>query len=75
MTAANRPTLAEIRKWPATVDVDHAALALGCSRSTAYEAIRCGTFPAKVISVSRRKVIVTSSLIELLGDGNGTAGH
>jgi hypothetical protein len=75
MTAAKRPTLAEIRKWPATVDVAQAALALGVSRSSAYEAVRTNTFPAKVISVSHRKLVVTSSLLELLDTGNGTAGH
>lgn len=68
---AIRPTLAEVRKWPATVDVETAATALGVSRSTAYEAIRCGTFPVKVIPVSRRKVVVTASLVALLEGDNG----
>lgn len=75
MTAPKRPTLAEIRSWPATVDVARAATALGCSRSSAYESIRRGEFPAKVISVSRRKLVITASLLDLLGAGNGTAGH
>lgn len=75
MSAAGRPTLADIRKWPATVDVGRAALALGCSKSSAYESIRRGAFPAKVISVSRRKLVITASLLDLLGGGNATAGH
>ena len=70
-----RPTLAEVSRWPATVDVAQAALALGCSRSSAYEAIRAGQFPAKVISVNHRKIVITSSLLELLGGGNAAAGH
>jgi predicted DNA-binding transcriptional regulator AlpA len=67
-----RPTLAEVRKWPATVDVEAAASAVGVSRSTAYEAIRCGTFPVRVITVSRRKVVITASLVALL-EGTGDA--
>jgi predicted DNA-binding transcriptional regulator AlpA len=70
-----RPTLADVRKWPATVDVESAAAALGVSRSTAYEAIRTDSFPARVVMVSRRKLVITSSLLALLGDGNATAGH
>lgn len=63
---ARRPTLAEVRKWPATVDVETAAAAVGVSRSTAYEAIHAGTFPVKVITVSRRKVVITATLVALL---------
>ena len=69
---AKAPTLAQIRKWPATVDVSQAAQALGCSRSTAYAAIADGSFPAKTISVSRRLRVLTASLVRLLEDG--TAG-
>ena len=67
-----RLTLAEVRKLPATVDVETAAKALGCSRSTAYEAIRAGAFPVKVITVSRRKLVVTAQLVALL-EGSGDA--
>jgi len=71
---SRRPTLAEVRKWPATVDVETAAGALGVSRSTAYEAIRCGSFPVRVVTVSRRKVVITASLVALLeGDGGALA--
>lgn len=67
-----RLTLAEVRKLPATVDVETAAAALGVSKSTAYESIRCGTFPVKVITVSRRKVVITATLVALL-EGSGDA--
>ena len=70
---ARRLTLAEIRKWPATVDVETAAAALGVSRSTAYEAIRTNSFPVRVITVSRRKVVVTAQLLALLEGGGGDA--
>lgn len=69
-----RLTLREVRKLPPAIDVETAAAVLGVSRSTAYEAIRTGTFPAKVITVSSRKVVVTATLIELLeGGGNAPA--
>ena len=70
MITEKPPTLAMIRKWPATVDVGLAAQALGCSRSTAYQAISDGTFPAEVITVSRRKRVLTHSLIAVL-EGRG----
>ncbi len=70
MSAAKRLTLAEIRGLPATVDVETAAAAIGISRSTAYEAIRAGTFPARVITVSRRRLVITATLIALL-EGSG----
>lgn len=65
-----RPTLAEIRMWPATVSVERAATALGCSRGHAYEAIRTGRFPARTLRVGRRTVVVTGSIIAVL---NGAA--
>lgn len=68
-------TLAQIRKLPATVDVETAAAALGVSRSTAYEWLRAGEFPAKTISVRRRHRVITASLLQLLETGNGAARH
>ncbi len=61
-----RPTLAEIRQWPATVGVDLAAAALGCSRAHAYESIKLGTFPVRTITVGRRIAVVTGSILESL---------
>lgn len=69
MTAAKRPTLSEIKSWPPTVKVEKSATAIGVSRSTAYESIRQGTYPLKVITVGRRKVVITASLIALLEGG------
>lgn len=39
--------------------------------STAYESIRLGTFPVRVINVSRRKVVITATLVALLEGGGG----
>lgn len=68
---AHRPTLAQVRKWPATVPVPDGALALGCHRSTLYEAIRRGESPVKTISVQRRTMVLTADLIRVLEGGDG----
>lgn len=65
-------TLAEVRSWPATVDVRQAAGALGIGKSAAYEWIRAGRFPVPVVAVGRRYRVVTAGLVRLLE--TGTAG-
>lgn len=72
-TATKRPTMAEIRDWPPAVDVTQLALALGVSRSSAYESIREGRMPVKTITVGRRVKALTADLIRVLE--SGTAGH
>lgn len=67
MPSPSRPSLEEAREWPATVNVAPAAGLLGVSRSTAYEAIKAGTFPARTIQVGSRIVVVTASLLEVVG--------
>jgi predicted DNA-binding transcriptional regulator AlpA len=62
------PTLHEIRKWPASVDVTAAAAAFGISRSHAYELVTRGEFPAKVIRVGSRYRVITASIIRALSD-------
>jgi predicted DNA-binding transcriptional regulator AlpA len=64
-------TLTEVRKLPAAIDVTTAAQVLGISRATAYEAISSGEFPAQVITVNRRLVVLTSTLLAVL-EGSGT---
>lgn len=67
-----RPTLIEIKaKWPPTVDVPTAALALGVSRSALYEAVRSGRCPVEFVTVGCRTRILTAGLIRTL---EGTAG-
>lgn len=61
-----RPTLSDIRQWPATVDVPQAASALGCSRSHLYDLIKRGEAPVKTLPFGRRHVVVTHSLVTLL---------
>ncbi|WJV47644.1 DNA-binding protein [Streptomyces flavofungini] len=60
------PTLAEIRKWPATVGVPQAATAIGCSQSQLYALIKRGEAPVKTLSYGRRHVVITASLVALL---------
>ncbi|MEU3287808.1 DNA-binding protein [Streptomyces longwoodensis] len=60
------PTLAEVKKWPATVNVPRAALALGCSRSQLYELIKRGEAPVRTLSFGTRHVVVTTSLVAVL---------
>lgn len=67
-----RPTLAQIRKWPASVNVETAALALGISRASLYTAIAEDRSPVEVIIVGRRKKILTHSLVSVL---TGTGLH
>ncbi len=47
--------------------VPEAAAVLGISRGVAYELVRRGEFPARVLEIGRRKVVVVASLLELLG--------
>jgi hypothetical protein len=60
------PTLAEIRSWPATVDIAAAARALGISRSHAYALVERGEFPATVLPVGHRLRVITASLVAIL---------
>jgi hypothetical protein len=70
----SRPSLAVIRRWPATVNVGQAAEALGVSRASLYAALARGEQPVATITVGRRLVVLTHSLIAVLeGDGNRAA--
>ncbi|MET8098135.1 DNA-binding protein [Streptomyces sp. NPDC005236] len=61
-----QPTLAQVRSWPATVNVPQAALALGCSRSQLYDLIKRGESPVRVLSFGSRHKVITASLVALL---------
>ena len=62
------PTLDEIRKWPATVDLVTAARAFRMGRSLAYESARLGTFPVPVLRLGARSLrVVTADLLRVLG--------
>lgn len=63
---ATQPTLDQVREWPAAVNIEQAALALGVSRSALYDALREGNCPVQIIMVGRRRKVVTYSLIAAL---------
>ncbi|MEJ8645291.1 DNA-binding protein [Streptomyces sp. MS1.HAVA.3] len=66
MTKPSQPTLADVRKWPATVSVATAATAIGCSKSHLHERIKRGDSPVKTIPLGARHVVVTADLVRLL---------
>jgi hypothetical protein len=66
-----RPTLAQVKRWPPTVNVEDAAQALGVGRASLYASIVDGTCPVQVIWVGQRRKVLTHSLIALL-EGRGT---
>ncbi|GAA2441538.1 DNA-binding protein [Streptomyces glaucus] len=68
-----QPTLAEVRKWPATVSVADAARAIGCSRSHLYERVKSGDSPVKTIQLGTRYVVITADLVRLLSGEIGGA--
>lgn len=63
---AERPTLEQVRQWPATVGIPKASAALGISRSHGYELASAGEFPARLIRAGGRVVVITADLIKLL---------
>lgn len=74
MTKGSQPTLADIRKWPATVSIPLAAQALGCSKSHLHERIKQGDSPVKTIPFGSRHVVITADLVRLLsGEDRGAA--
>jgi predicted DNA-binding transcriptional regulator AlpA len=61
-----RPTLDQVRQWPATVGIPSASAALGISRSHGYELAARKEFPARLIRAGGRVVVITADLIKLL---------
>lgn len=62
----DRPTLDEVKAWPATVSVAEACTALGISPSWGYELIAANEFPCKTLTIRNRTRVITASLIVLL---------
>lgn len=74
MTRAAQPTLADVRKWPATISVAQAAAAIGCSKSHLHDRIKRGDCPVKTIPLGTRHVVITADLVRLLsGEAGGAA--
>lgn len=59
--------LADLHSLPATLGVVEAGRLLGIGRTTAYELVHEGKFPAPVVRCGRRFLVPTMPLLELLG--------
>lgn len=70
LTQAMAPTLDEIRRWPATVDIPKANTALGLSRAHGYALAQRGEYPARVLKVGGRYRVVTASIVRLLSESS-----
>jgi hypothetical protein len=68
-TVTERPTLDEIRLWPAAVSIPRGSAAFGFSRSHGFELAKRGEFPARIIKAGGRWVVVTADLIRVLSAG------
>ncbi|MEV6398149.1 DNA-binding protein [Streptomyces sp. NPDC051907] len=74
MPRNSRPTLAEIRKWPATVSLPKAATALGCSARHLQERVKRGDAPVKTLPFGNRNVVIVADLVRVLsGVAKGAA--
>lgn len=62
-------TLAEIKNWPATINVTDAARGLGVSSAHAYQCIKDGVFPIRIIRIGKRTRVLTASLVHFLETG------
>lgn len=62
----SQPTLADVRKWPATVSLPRAASALGCSPRHLQERVKRGDSPVKTLPFGTRNVVITADLVRLL---------
>ncbi|MER7694259.1 helix-turn-helix domain-containing protein [Streptomyces sp. NPDC097610] len=69
MEERQRPTLDEIRAWPATVSVPEAAAALGISKTYLYDLIKRNESPVKLVPLQGRNRVITASLVRLLEGG------
>ncbi|WDT90781.1 DNA-binding protein [Streptomyces sp. SCSIO-PteL053] len=66
MAAAEKPTLDDIRTWPATISVPEAATAIGISKSHLHALIKRGDSPVRTLSFGARHRVITADLVRLL---------
>ncbi|MEU9018671.1 DNA-binding protein [Actinomadura sp. NPDC048394] len=60
-------TAAEIRSLPATVDLVTAGRVFGVGRTKAYQLVRTGRFPCRVLRVGHNYRVCTADLLTVLG--------
>jgi excisionase family DNA binding protein len=49
------------------VDIETAARILGCGRTLAYDLVKRGEFPCRVLRLGKRYLVPTAALLETLG--------
>ncbi len=59
--------LAELAALPPTIGVEDAGRILGCGRSLAYDLVRRGEFPCRVLRLGTRYLVPTADLLTALG--------
>ncbi|WP_327346028.1 DNA-binding protein [Streptomyces europaeiscabiei] len=59
-------TVGDLLNLPPTTDVETAGKAFGMGRTKAYELVRAGKFPCKVIPAGRTYRVVTADLLRVL---------
>ncbi len=57
----------ELLALPPVVSVETAARALGCGRTLAYDLLRRGEFPCRVLRLGSRWVVPTADLLRAIG--------
>jgi predicted DNA-binding transcriptional regulator AlpA len=66
--AGRQPScLGDLNALPPTLAVEAAGHILGCGRSLAYDLVRRGEFPCRVLRVGRLYRIPTADLLDVLG--------
>jgi predicted DNA-binding transcriptional regulator AlpA len=68
-------SLAELLALPVAVDLPTAARALGLGRSTAYELVKHGEFPCRVLQVRSSYRVPTAELLRVLGVAADARAH
>lgn len=59
-------TVSQLANLPAVIDLPTAARILGVGRTIAYEQVRAGTWPTRVLRVGRLIRVPTAALLTLI---------
>jgi len=60
-------TVERVRQLGMTTDVETAAAVMGIGRTLAYDLVRTGDFPVRLLRLGRRVVVPVPDLLKLLG--------
>ncbi len=65
--------IGDLHDLPPTVDIETAARILGCGRTLAYDLVKRGEFPCRVLRLGKRYLVPTAGLLDTLGLYAGNA--